>query len=1588
MNKADSLGPFFYMPHLFRFWKGLLYIILVVTSINLELHAQPKNNSDSTKISRYYRHIASLDYISRKTDNGRYFLNLSNQYCDSILQISKDDEFALEFKAKNELILGTCEQNMNHMVQLFPFFNGFPDYMGFADDAVEYAYDDALGKLINTKYVKLSNGPLGTTNIFSIVISDNCDEEMFEIANQIIIKNTNHIVLARHELNKIIGLANSDKLIAGQLEEKYLEEICRHLELEKMGIFQLNDVDIINNKIWLVESKFRTYNLDKGINEPILTKGFIVDKRNIGITDVLLIILQSILLIALISFLSQFTNQSFRSANNTPRELMRAFSSQLNFVFKSFPLPFIFSYLMIMFTAIIMPNPEEHYMEFTAKLWLVVLTFSMSFVPTVINLYIINRLDLDGFHTIRGYRIFANTSLYATYLPIGLFYFVQYEHQYFTAQVVLIGVTLIIGDLLARSYYQYTAVTKNPMVKTQSFIGICIGIVGLIIVNSLILIAYEIENLVISILLIAPLSLTHYLLGIYFDRRYERQRLTSQEVEVFEEIPFITSVINPKKAIFHKAESSMSDEQLNIMLISGPAGIGKTRSLKESRANFIENNWEWFYGDCDEIQKETAVSFEPFLEAFSDLLKIEEFTNRGEQIDSAMGSAVDIGAAIVDIDTSSFVKDYSRNDSQKMTEICLEIIGKLEKRKKKVLFVMEDLHWIDPESYAFFKIFIQTVNRNKFARGNMCIILTIREDEYGNYRGPNLEELKDDLSNWQKTSSNKFELNELLKGADFNMKGFVAQLSASENKFSIQKGSLFLINELFNESLIENSSEEITPLYIIKVLEIWIDQGILVYSPEGYKLSRSIDTEDLPNESGTDIYYHSILSKYEDKWGRLLESAAIIGNRFNAELLAKVWNYELLEVLSFLERAVKDGLLIDVSAEDNIFMFGESDKEGASKRIVSAIKSYYSATNRKEYDKQIIIEYNKRYVDLHNEVFLEAFRYETEDLLILLRRLITLLISEPYKKKAETIVFELVLRLLFFREYEKLDSITSMLNKHAQFKKPVEVISKIIVGLDSGKRDANGLEGMSGIKGEKVPEKSTQNSNETLIFKLAKTEPLEVRLQTILNFQTSYFNFSGDVKIALEGCIEQVKENYRGVGQAYLALLIFNRHLGPKKALLDHVITANHEDQNITLISAYFQLVENKIARQEAMLENSEENRRLLDAQSQELINLTSSELRLKFLMPEIYQLRFEVLSELLDNDETAINELRARLIEPKLKRDIFWAKSVLAFLNCNSARIYYKQFESEAQVILEELEKIVFQYIDDREWNNEANSLYHAKGEFYLNTGQPELAIESLKKITNIAQAEENAERNLVIQEQYLEACDLIAKGFAEIKDGQAAVDWRLISIAAIKYHLMLIALMEAFGEDINNIGEDKPLSGDKEHYDQAFEKIGDFLNDEKLPSLLEDQFEDIQEVQNLKRRLSISYNNLSHTYRNLLNDRENTLKYAKFSLALKSPNEGTGYGVALYNIARAYDFKENHEEAINYYDQAKPFFIGKTNKEQYFKGYLELNRGISTSHINQEEGINLIKTAFDILERPEIKVYITKAAEERIEFAKALLK
>ncbi len=1308
---------------------------------------------DSLKIKRLKNHVSSLDYITRQIDNSKFYLNLNKSYCDSILAIDSTNQFALDFKNKINLTLATCDQNINHKIELFPFFNGFPDYMGFADDPIEYAYDSSLEKLLNSKYPAVENGPILNTNISSIVVRNSCDDEMFEIVNQTLLKKTNHYIIPKHELEEVLGKKATTSLIDGNIDSKTILLLCEKLKLDRLGIFNVNDLDVINNSMWLVQTEFYTFHKDSGFTEPIFTRGFNIDKRSFSIIYILLLIIKSILLIALISFLNQKLKRIIDSSDNIIKDLFNLFIDKVKFVGISFIIPLLFSFLLIYSVSYLMPSAEEHFEEFSAKFWLFSITIGMSIVPTIINLYFINRMDLDGFHTIKGYRYFANSSLYATYFPLFVFYIIQFDTYPITEHFLLIGITLLIGDLLARSYFQFSSITKNIALKKQGVYGIILGTVALLLFNSIILTELTIANLGVSIVVILPLSIAHYLIGYYLNKKYEYNLNQSSNKTLLSNVPYITELLNPKEAIFNKIVDSMSDTELNIMIVSGPAGIGKTRGLLETKELFEHSGWDWYYGDCDELQGENAVSYEPFLEGFKELLKIEAFSNRGERMEKSMGKAVNVGAAIIDIDTS-FIGGYERNSERSITEMCIEIIDKLESRKNKTIFIMEDLHWIDPESYAFLNKFIEMINRNKFLRGNMCIILSIREESIFEHRGPSISQLIATTNDLNNNSSYKFKVEELLSFNNFNTLDFVKHLSTQNNKFKIQNNSLLEINSLLNQLVNEkNTLGQITPLYIFKTLEKWISDGLLKYSPSGYILTANIDTDSLPNDMEVDSFYHTIIDKYDEKWQRLLESASIIGNKFNADILTQVWGYELLDVLGFLEKVVEDDLLIDISDEDNIYEFKD-------KRIISSIKSYFNKDDDSD-DKQIIKEYNKRYIYLQNKIIESPHNHSVEEILSIIRRLSSLLINDTYLKIAERLILEVVVRLVKQEEEDKLLGFNAFLISTKKLNHISNLISYLI--------QINSTSFISILELNEICEH---------VYHIeTKSNSVSLDLKLFILFILKNKHHIESKKFVKVSELEEVKHK------------IFNEYKGNLQFQfgIEYILyTHKSAKESIQILKDFYSSIEEKTEEHNQLIELQELKFMWLDTPiKKEEIDKRSLQLVEKTKNIKNYSNKFKILDFRLDflasgleNDEKATVEFMEyhELLISSEGVNKLWVELVLSFLRSWSGSTYIIKHPDDALEKFTKCETYLKKIIDFGILSNLLIEFIDAKKEVLEVTKK----YKELKKVCldHLKMVKESIGVNTI---DYANACYDVGKVYEHLKEGELCVKYRLMGIDSL---------------------------------------------------------------------------------------------------------------------------------------------------------------------------------------------------------------
>ena len=78
-------------------------------------------------------------------------------------------------------------------------------------------------------------------------------------------------------------MENSSNLLDGSITEENINKIIDHLQLDRLGIFTVNNIDVINNKDWFVNTDFKTYEKSEGFLESIFAKGYTIDKRDLSL---------------------------------------------------------------------------------------------------------------------------------------------------------------------------------------------------------------------------------------------------------------------------------------------------------------------------------------------------------------------------------------------------------------------------------------------------------------------------------------------------------------------------------------------------------------------------------------------------------------------------------------------------------------------------------------------------------------------------------------------------------------------------------------------------------------------------------------------------------------------------------------------------------------------------------------------------------------------------------------------------------------------------------------------------------------------------------------------------------------------------------------------------------------------------------------------------------------------------------------------------------------------------------------------------------------------------------------------------------
>ena len=968
----------------------------------------------------WVKHIETLLEVAVHTENDPKFLDWAESYCDSLSTLDSGKAAAEDFRSRINQTREICSENLNHRAPALDLFRGRPAYMGFADDAVEYALEGALTKLLDKPIEFQSTTMVRNGALNAVVVQGDVPADLWEIALDALDVETNYRFLRSMGSPK----SKMDSLISDvQIDPNDLNiaKLSGHLGIERLALFEVDLLDVVDERLWMVAIQMRVWDQKVGFGDSISAMGFCEDKaRSPILLNLLDVLLWSFLLLIAIAGLEHIHWSTFKYAENKLLFALRIPAAWLRLAVERIPktalflfLPITISFLFIQLMGPLVPNATTHYRELDAKLWVIGTALGMSLLPTILNFFMLNRLRLDGFHSMRSYRDLANVSLFGSYVPFMYLHEVNGTPLGFDFVLMLVVATWMASDLLAFNLNELLSSKKSLHVHVTTSAGLAVG-VGVIVVLAFDMIGEAAFQTSLQLSMLGGIAnVVSRPFVRWAHRKDSAARNATNSKSSLESGVFVPGLVPHFEGLLTRIQSL----DFKAGYVVGPMGIGKTRLMRElqQRLEDADDSWLVFFGDCNEVQEKGHLAFEPFVEAFGDFLSITEIGDRTVQMD-AIGRSVfskisNVGSISIEFD------DVAEDIKQSLEDFALFLVDRLENERGKMLLILDDVQWMDSDTQRLLEVFWAMVERTPKLHGRIKLILTYRDSSEVEGHRINGDE-------FLVLTKSLFAEN-LFQDSSFVVRDFIKGFSNLRSDFTLSQDTLNAINDLFNEQLkVDGSSNNplITPLYILRTIEQFQADQTLAPGADGWVLTRSLNLDDLPNTESIDAYYHSIFNAHPTKWMRVLESASIVGQKFDATVLASVWGHELLDVLDFLEQLESNGILEDVREEDNVYRFKD-------KRAIAAVRSYFPNTSGDRNARQIVIEYNKRLLQTEADCVPNRALYSTQQLWSYLERLSQVKGVESRITQASLLMEELAVRFALEAEELGMSSIIKLMHK-------------------------------------------------------------------------------------------------------------------------------------------------------------------------------------------------------------------------------------------------------------------------------------------------------------------------------------------------------------------------------------------------------------------------------------------------------------------------------------------------------------------------------------------------------------------------------
>jgi len=336
--------------------------------------------------------------------------------------------------------------------------------------------------------------------------------------------------------------------------------------------------------------------------------------------------------------------------------------------------------------------------------------------------------------------------------------------------------------------------------------------------------------------------------------------------------------------------------QGQVVLLSGEAGIGKSRLVAEAKTYATAQGFLLLQGQC--FPTDRSCPYAPLLE----LLRAHLATTSPEQVATEMGSqASALSPLLPDLlplpSELPPLPPLGPEQEKRRLFAALAQLFLRQATKQPVLLIVEDLHWSDQTSLDF----LHSLAR-RCAASPLLVLLTYRSDEVH----PSLSHFLAHLD--RERLAQEFALAPLTR----------SEVSAMLSAIFALRRSVFTVPPLAQGELLDAMYPltEGNPFFIEELLKSLMEAGDIVYEQGGWK-RKERGSWHIPRSVQDAVELRT--DRLSEGAGQVLHLAAVAGRHFDFALLQALTQQDEAQLLPLIKELIAAQLVVEESAEQFAF---------------------------------------------------------------------------------------------------------------------------------------------------------------------------------------------------------------------------------------------------------------------------------------------------------------------------------------------------------------------------------------------------------------------------------------------------------------------------------------------------------------------------------------------------------------------------------------------------------------------------------------------------------------------------------------------